>query len=130
MALSRLTARRTALAIAIAALPAAGLAVSPASALTTRACDTGGSQHVYSLTSFRGAPCGSALVISHRLANRYSDPTYFHARNSTGTIAQKDAVGRSYSCKWQSGSAHGDIALWACRHGRTVVTWIWRFQAL
>jgi hypothetical protein len=121
--------RSAALLLALAALPAAGLLPSAASA-AGRTCDNGGSSHVYSLKTFRGAPCGSALVISSRLANRYNRPADFRRLNSTTPIVQKDGAGRKYTCKWQSGSAKGDIALWACNHGSRVVTWIWRYEAL
>ncbi len=130
MALTGLTARRSALLVALAALPAAGAMASPASALSVRACDTGGSSHVYGLKAFRGARCGSALVISSRLANRFDHPSDFSRPASSGRIAQKDALGRKYTCKWQQGSSGGDIALWACTSGKRVVTWVWRFEAL
>jgi hypothetical protein len=115
---------------ALVALTLALALPASASAAAGHNCSTGGSHHVYSLKTFRGAGCASARQVSRQLATRFDRPSAFRDGNSRHPIDQKDARGHAWSCKWQSGSSKGDIALWSCTRGKRVVTWIWRYEQI
>jgi hypothetical protein len=112
------------------ALTLAALLPASAGAAAGNNCDTRGSHHVYSLKTFRGATCGAARHVSRHLATRFDRPADFRDGNSRNAIAQKDGGGHAWSCKWQSGSSKGDIALWSCSRGKRLITWIWRYEQI
>jgi hypothetical protein len=90
----------------------------------------GDDDHVYGLQTVGGTGCGVAVVVSSRLANRFSDSDDFHGNQSDVRITQRDANRNKWKCTWQSADSHNEIINWACNRGRAAILWIWREEPL
>ena len=108
-------------AVAVLALPGSAMA-------GPRLC--GDDEHVYGLKTFCGTGCGVAVVVSARLANRFSDSGDFSGGASDIRITQRDGSGDKWKCNWQSADSRNEIINWACKRGSNVILWVWREEPL
>jgi len=100
-----------------------------ADAATLRNC--GDDHPVYALKSRGDLGCGTAVVVSSRITNRFSDRSDFNGSNSSVNITVRDGLDRKFKCKWQSGSSRNDVIFWGCNGpGATTILWIWRDQRI
>ena len=106
----------------VVALPGTSASAAP------RHC--GDDDHVYGLQTAGGTGCGVAIVVSSRLANRFSDSDDFDGNQSDVRITQRDANGNKWKCNWQSADSHNEIINWACIRGGSSILWVWREHPL
>lgn len=105
--------------------------VPPAMADAATLHNCGDEDPVYGLKVRGDLGCGVAAVVSSKITQRYPNRSDFNGGNSNVTITVRDALGRKFKCKWQSGSSRNDVIFWACNGpGATTILWIWRDQAI